>query len=174
MVGVPVLIHVPHSLRKHALISFTAENKPQNSSSCLSLHRPGICTSLGHNIFPQNPVLKYPFMFLPSSNRPIFTPIQTAHKLQIHILWTPHFCMRWKKKDHKEDLICCIFSCISLYKKQELNFILIDEVWCVSNRRIHFLGQHTVIHYYSSHINVINTITIRPRVVTRLKDVIIY
>jgi hypothetical protein len=81
MGGIPVLIHVPHSLRKHALISFTEENKPQNSSSCLSLHRPGTCTSLGHNVFPQNPVLKYPFVFLPSSNRPIFTPIETMHKI---------------------------------------------------------------------------------------------
>lgn len=80
MVGIPVLIHVPLSLRKHALISFTEENKPQNLSY-LSLHRPGTCTSLGHNIFPQNPVVKCPFMFLPSSNRPIFTLIQTVHKI---------------------------------------------------------------------------------------------
>ena len=47
----------------------------------MSLYRPGTCTSLGHNIFPQNPVLKYPFVFLPSSNRPIFTLIQTVHKI---------------------------------------------------------------------------------------------
>jgi hypothetical protein len=72
MGDIPVLIHVPHSLRKHALISFTVENKPQTPhhvifvsfqrdaavSSLYFISLQDLSTCFGCSLHPSSGVLK--------------------------------------------------------------------------------------------------------------------